>query len=103
MLGLGVLLFNLASLLSSSPLMNVARFVSPTLRDVVFLLSYFAVAAAVVVVIHQSFGPRAISLRLDGIIASLTLASLASMYWFKQDIEIRGRPLVAELLDHCFG
>jgi diguanylate cyclase (GGDEF)-like protein len=97
MLGLGILLFNLASLLSSSPLMKVTRFVSPTPRDVVFLLSYFAVAAAVAVVMQQSFGPRANSVRLDGIIASLTLASLASMYWFKQDIEIRGRPLIAEL------
>ncbi|MHB8380088.1 MAG: putative bifunctional diguanylate cyclase/phosphodiesterase [Acidimicrobiales bacterium] len=96
-MGLGVLFFNLGSLLQSVPLTNLTRVVTPTLRDVVFLLSYFAIAVAVAVVMQQSFGPQANSVRLDGIIAGLALASLASMYWFRQDIELSGRPLIAEL------
>ena len=59
--------------------------------------SYFAVAVAVAVVMQQSFGPRAISVRLDGLIAGLALAALASTYWFRQYIEVSGRPLVSEL------
>jgi diguanylate cyclase (GGDEF)-like protein len=96
-MGLGVLFFNVASLLDSIPLNNVTRVVTPTLRDVVFAFSYLAIAVAVAVVMQQSFGPRANSVRLDGIIAGLTLASLVSMYWFKQNIELSGRPLIAEL------
>jgi diguanylate cyclase (GGDEF)-like protein len=97
MMGLGVLLYNLASFLHSLPATEVTRFVTPTIHDVIFVLSYFAIAVAVAFVMQQSFGPRANSVRLDGIIAGLTLASLASMYWFKQNIEISGRPLTAEL------
>ncbi|MFY9783142.1 MAG: EAL domain-containing protein [Acidimicrobiales bacterium] len=96
-MGLGVLLFNLGSLLQAVSLHGVTRFVTPTLRDVVFVLAYFAIAFAVSLVTQQSFGSRANSVRLDGIIAGLAMASLASMYWFKQNIEISGRPLLAEL------
>jgi diguanylate cyclase (GGDEF)-like protein len=96
-MGLGVLFFNVASLLNSIPLTNLTRVVTPTLRDVIFVFSYFAIAVAVAVVMQQSFGPRANSVRLDGLIAGLTLASLASMYWFRHNIELGGRPLVAEL------
>jgi diguanylate cyclase (GGDEF)-like protein len=95
-MGFGVLLFNIGSLLRSPSLNVVTRIVTPTFRDVIFVLAYFAIAVAVALVMQQSFGPRASSVRLDGIIAGLSLASLASMYWFKQNIEISGRPLVAE-------
>src|SRR5665213_2316451 len=96
-MGLGVLFYNFGALLQSIPLTNLTRVVTPTLRDVVFLLSYFAIAIAVAVVMQQSFGPRANSVRLDGIISGLALASLVSMYWLRQDIELSGRPLIAEL------
>jgi diguanylate cyclase (GGDEF)-like protein len=96
-MGVGVLFFNLASLLNSVPLTSLTRVVTPTLRDVVFVFSYFAIAVAVAVVMQQSFGPRANSVRLDGLIAGLALASLVSMYWFRANIELSGRPLVAEL------
>jgi diguanylate cyclase len=96
-MGLGVLLINVGRFFHSVPFNSLTRFVTPTLRDVVFMVAYFAIAAAVAVVMQRSFGPRTTSVRLDGIIAGLALASLASMYWFKQDIEISGRPLVAEL------
>ena len=95
-MGAGVLLFNLASLLPLTHAARLALVATPALRDALFALSYLAVAVAVAVVMQQSFGPRANSVRLDGIIAGLALASLASMYWFKQNIEISGRPLVAE-------
>jgi len=96
-MGLGVLFYNFGALLQSIPLTNLTRVVTPTLRDVVFLLSYFAIAIAVAVVMQQSFGPRANSVRLDGIISGLALASLVSMYWLRQHIELSGRPLIAEL------
>jgi diguanylate cyclase (GGDEF)-like protein len=75
----------------------VTPFSTSTTRDAVLVLSYFAVAVAVAVVMQQSFGPRAISVRLDGLIAGLALAALASTYWFRQYIEVSGRPLVSEL------
>jgi len=96
-MGVGVLLFDLASILPLVHDWYVTRFPTPTLRDALFALSYLAVALAVAVVMQQSFGPRANSVRLDGIIAGLALASLASLYWFGQYIEIRDRSLVAEL------
>jgi diguanylate cyclase (GGDEF)-like protein len=46
---------------------------------------------------QQSFGRRAISVRLDGFIAGLALAAMASTYWFHQYIEVGGRPLVSEM------
>ena len=95
-MGAGVLLFNLASLLGVAAVSSLARFDTPTLRDALYALSYLAVALAVAVVMQQSFGPRANSVRLDGIIAGLALASLASLYWFGQYIEIRGRSLLSE-------
>jgi diguanylate cyclase (GGDEF)-like protein len=96
-MGLGVLLFNLASLLDLVHVARLAPLVTGTPRDVLYLLAYVAVAVAVSVVSQQSFGPRAFSVRLDGVIAALTLAAWTSMYWFRQDVETTGRPLVAEL------
>lgn len=96
-MGLAVGLFNVASLLNLIPASRVAPFVTGTSRDLIYLLSYVAIAISVSVVGQQSFGPRAFSVRLDGVITVLTLASLTSMYWFRQDVETTGRPLMAEL------
>ena len=74
----------------------LVHLVTPTLREALFALSYLAVAVAVAVIMQQSFGPRANSVRLDGIIAGLALASLASMFGFRQSVEISGRSLLAE-------
>ena len=97
LMGLGILLFDLADVLRLLSLAGVTPFSTSTTRDAVLVLSYFAVAVAVAVVMQQSFGPRAISVRLDGLIAGLALAALASTYWFRQYIEVSGRPLVSEL------
>jgi diguanylate cyclase len=96
-MGLAVALFNVASLLDLITAARYSQLVTGTPRDVIYLLSYVAVAIAVSVVGQQSFGPRAFSVRLDGIIAVLTLAALTSMYWFRQDVETTGRSLIAEL------
>jgi diguanylate cyclase (GGDEF)-like protein len=96
-MGLGILLFDVADVLRLLSLAGVTPFSTSTTRDAVLVLSYFAVAVAVAVVMQQSFGPRAISVRLDGLIAGLALAALASTYWFRQYIEVSGRPLVSEL------
>jgi diguanylate cyclase len=93
----GILLFALADLLRLLSLAGVNPFSTSTPRDVVLVLSYCFIAVAVAVVMQQSFGPRAISVRLDGLIAGLALAALASTYWFHQYIEIGGRPLVSEM------
>jgi diguanylate cyclase (GGDEF)-like protein len=96
-MGLAVALFNVASLLDLITVARVVPFVTGTPRDVIYLLSYVAVAIAVSVVGQQSFGPRAFSVRLDGAIVVLTIAAWTSMYWFRQDVETTGRTLVAEL------
>jgi diguanylate cyclase (GGDEF)-like protein len=96
-MGLALALFNVASLLDLITAARYSQLVTGTPRDVIYLLSYVAVAIAVSVVGQQSFGPRAFSVRLDGIIAVLTLAALTSMYWFRQDVETTGRSLIAEL------
>ncbi len=96
-MGLGIALYNVATLLDLARSSRLAPFVATMPRDVVYDLSYVAVAVAVTVVTQQSFGPRAISVRLDGVIAVLALAAWTSMYWFRQNVEITGRPLVAEL------
>ena len=97
LMGLGILLFALADILRLLGLAGVSPFSTPTPRDAVLVLSYVAIAVAVAVVMQQSFGRRAISVRLDGFITGLALAAMASMYWFHQYIEVSGRPLVSEM------
>ena len=97
LMGLGIVLFDLADVLRLLSLAGVTPFSTSTLRDAVLVLSYFAVAGAVAVIVQQSFGSLTISVRLDGLIAGLALAALASSYWFRQYIEISGRSLVSEM------
>jgi diguanylate cyclase (GGDEF)-like protein len=97
LMGLGILLFDLAYVLRILSLAGVTPFSTSTLRDAVLALSYFAVAVAVTLVVQQFFGPLSISVRLDGLIAGLALAALASSYWFRQYIEVSGRSLVSEM------
>jgi len=97
LMGLGILLFDFADVLRLLSLAGVNPFSTATPRNVVLVLSYSAIFIAVAVVMQQSFGPRAISVRLDGLIAGLALAAFVSTYWFHQYIEVGGRPLVAEL------
>jgi hypothetical protein len=96
-MSLGILLFAVANVLRILSLAGVTPFSTSTLRDGVLVLSYFAVAVAVAVVVQRSYGPLSISVRLDGLIAGLALAALASTYWFRQYIEVSGRPLVSEM------
>lgn len=97
LMGLGILFFGLSDVLRLLSLAGVTPFSTSTPRDAVLVLSYFAVAIAVAVVMQRSFGPQAISVRLDGFIAGLALAALASTYWFGKYVEMSGRPLVSEV------
>src|ERR1039458_10115338 len=97
LMGLGILLFDFADVLRLLSLAGVNPFSTAAPRNVVLVLSYGAIAVAVAVVMQQSFGPRAISVRLDGLIAGLALAAFVSTYWFHQYIEVGGRPLVSEM------
>src|ERR1039458_3112162 len=90
-LGLGILLFDLAEVLRLLSVAGVTTFSTTTTHSAVLVLSYLAI------VMQQSYGPRAVSVRLDGLIAGLALAALGSTYWFHQYIEVSGRPLLAEL------
>ena len=96
-LGLGILLFDLAEVLRLLSVAGVTTFSTSTTHSAVLVLSYLAIAVAVAIVMQQSYGPRAVSVRLDGLIAGLALAALGSTYWFHQYIEVSGRPLLAEL------
>jgi diguanylate cyclase (GGDEF)-like protein len=97
LMGLGILLFDFADVLRLLSLAGVNPFSTATPRNVVLVLSYGAIAIAIAVVMQQSFGPRALSVRLDGLIAGLSLAAFVSTYWFHQYIEVGGRPLVSEM------
>jgi diguanylate cyclase (GGDEF)-like protein len=97
LMGLGILLYDFADVLRLLSLAGVNPFSTTTPRNVVLVLSYGAIAIAVAIVMQQSFGSRAISVRLDGLIAGLALAAFVSTYWFHQYIEVGGRPLVSEL------
>jgi uncharacterized membrane protein len=96
-MGLGILLFDLADVLRLLSLAGVSPFSTATPRDAVLVLSYAAIAVAVAVVMQNSFGRRAISVRLDGLIAGLALAAFVSTYWFRHYIEVSGRPLLSEM------
>jgi diguanylate cyclase (GGDEF)-like protein len=97
LMGLGILLFDLADVLRLLSLAGVSPFSTATPRDAVLVLSYAAIAVAVAVVMQNSFGRRAISVRLDGLIAGLALAAFVSTYWFRHYIEASGRPLLSEM------
>lgn len=97
LIGLSIVLFDLADLVRLLGAAHVIPHLTSTPRDVLLVASYLTISVAVVIVMQQSFGPRAISVRLDGIIAGLALAALASTYWFHANIEVSGRPLVAEI------
>ena len=96
-MALGVLLFNIANEVRRVDFPFFVHIMTPTLRDALYALSYVAIAAAVVIVMQQSFGPLANSVRFDGFIAGLALAAFASMYSLRSSFEISGRPLLAEI------
>ena len=96
-MGVGLLLFSVATVVHLVHLHYLSGVFGSTPRDSVYLVSYLAIAVATALMMQQSFGPRANSVRLDGLIAGLAFGALASMYWFKKTIEVSGRPLVGEL------
>ncbi|HVB70173.1 MAG TPA: EAL domain-containing protein [Acidimicrobiales bacterium] len=97
LIGLGIVLFDLADVLRLLGHAGVVPFATSSPRDAMLVLSYVSIAVAVAAVVQHSFGPRAISVRLDGLIAGLAITALTSMYWFHQYIDVRGHTLVSQL------
>ncbi len=95
-MGVGVILLNVAGLVHYAHVSYLVRVATPTVRDAIYACSYLAIAVAVALVMQHSFGPRANSVRLDGIIAGLALAAVVELYGVKQYFEVTGRSLIAE-------
>lgn len=96
-MGVGVLIFSLSNLIHLLPVRNLDLFPNLSPKDVLCLMAYMTFAFAVALMTQKSFGPHAISVRLDGAITGLAFAALASMFWFDQILKISGQPLQAEI------
>ncbi|MDE3064058.1 MAG: bifunctional diguanylate cyclase/phosphodiesterase [Acidobacteriota bacterium] len=97
LVGAGMLLYNGASILELPTFAAWPHLATARVHDVALISSTAALAAGIAIMAQRSFGPRATSVRLDGFIAGLALASWASASWLRNDIGVNGRPLIAEI------
>ena len=70
---------------------NLNPIPDPAPSDVLYLLSYAAFIAAVVVLTQSSFGRVHASVRLDGAIAGMAMGALAGVLWFEPLLHASGR------------
>jgi len=92
-MGLGVALFNAANLIYLFHDQNLVPIPSPAPSDVAYLLSYVFFALGVVLMTQRSYGSGILSIRLDGAVTGLAIASLAAMLWFDPVLRVSGHPL----------
>ncbi len=72
---------------------NLHPIPSPALSDVFYLACYGAFIVGVVLLTQMKVGRTHVSIRLDGVIAGLAMASLAGLLWFGPVLKVSGRPL----------
>jgi diguanylate cyclase (GGDEF)-like protein len=92
-LALGVVLFNVANLVSLWHGDHLTLLPGPAISDVPFLMSYVAFVIGVVLMTQYRYGWELPSVQLDGAVAGLSLAALATLLWFSRILVARGHPL----------
>ena len=96
-IGVGAFLLGVGIVLQLLQLRLLSSTSGLTIDDGFHLLSYLAFAVGVTLMAQQSFGLRAISVRLDSLIIALALGALVSITWFERILEHTGRTLLVEL------
>lgn len=92
-LGVGVALNDIGNLVYMLHDQNIHPIPSPALSDIPYLLSYVGFAVGITLMTQRSFGKHSTSIRLDGAIAGLAVASVAAMLWFDSVMKISGNAL----------
>lgn len=72
---------------------NLKPIPSPAPSDALYLLCYLAAIVGVALLTQSSFGRVHVSVRLDGAITGLAVASVAGILWFGALLQASGRPL----------
>jgi diguanylate cyclase (GGDEF)-like protein len=93
-LALGVVLFNVANLVRLWHGDHLTLLPGPAISDVPFLMSYVAFVIGVVLMTQHRYGWELPSVQLDGAVAGLSLAALATLLWFSRILGARGHSLV---------
>jgi diguanylate cyclase (GGDEF)-like protein len=93
LLALGVVLNTAATLVYTYHDQNLVPIPSPALSDAFYLASYALFIAGVAILTQSRLGRVHASVRLDGAIAGLAMASLAGMLWFEPLLKVSGHPL----------
>jgi diguanylate cyclase (GGDEF)-like protein len=92
-MGAGIVLNALANLVYTYHDQNLRPIPSPAPSDALYLLCYLASIAGVAILTQSSFGRVHVSVRLDGAVTGLAIASVAGMVWFGPLLKVSGRPL----------
>ena len=92
-LAVGCALYNGANLLYLLHDQNLTPIPSPAPSDLPYLLSYVAFVVGVILMTQHRYGRGLESIRLDGLVAGLSIAAMAALFWFNQVLVVSGRPL----------
>ncbi len=94
-MAVGIVLNFVANLLYLLHDQNLDPVPFPASSDAAYLSSYAAFAIGVAMMGRRSFGLRFTSIRLDGLIAGLTIASAAAFWWLGPVLEVTGSTVQA--------
>ena len=92
-MGAGIVLNTLANLVYTYHDQNLRPVPSPAPSDVLYLLCYLASIMGVAILTQSSFGRVHVSVRLDGAVTGLAIASVGGLVWFGPLLKASGRPL----------
>ena len=94
-MAVGIVLNFVANLLYLLHDQNLDPVPFPASSDAAYLSSYAAFAIGVAMMSRRSFGLRFTSIRLDGLIAGLTIASAAAFWWLGPVLAVTGNTVQA--------
>jgi len=93
LLALGVVLNTVATLVYTYHDQNLNPIPSPAPSDAFYIASYLMFIIGVALLTQGRLGRVHASVRLDGAIAGLAMASLAGMLWFEPLLKVSGHPM----------